>query len=169
MGLHGTFRGALAGGFGLGGLRLRGGNLVRELLLAGPGCIVRRHRSHLGLLGPSGPATLANPRGAADPVAEVVELRAADVAAGGHLDALDLRRVQGERPLHAYAEGLLAHRERLAHTGALALDHDALEDLRAASLSLDHLEVDADAVARLESGDATQLSALNAVDESGHE
>src|SRR5215216_1878397 len=83
-------------------------------------------------------AALAHAGALADPAAQVVELGAADVTAGGDLDALDLRRVHGERPLHADAEGLLADREGLAHPLALALDDDALEDLRPATRALDH-------------------------------
>jgi hypothetical protein len=79
-------------------------------------------------------------------------LARAHVAARGDLDPLDLRRVQRERPLDADAEGLLAHGEGLARAVALALDHDALEDLRAAARALDHLEVDAQAVAGVELG-----------------
>ena len=86
--------------------------------------------------------------GPAGPLAQVVELGAADVAAGGDLDALDLRRVHGERALHADAEGLLAHGERLPHAGALALDHHALEDLRPPPRALHDLEVHAHAIAR---------------------
>src|SRR4051794_24655747 len=113
-------------------------------------------------------AALADARGLADTVAQVVQLRAPDVAAGGDLDLLDLRRVHGERALHADAERLLADGERLAHAVALALDHDALEDLRAATRALDDLEVDADAIARLEPGNAAQLGALEAFDDSAH-
>ena len=113
-------------------------------------------------------AALAHAGGLADAVAEVVELRATDVTAGGDLDLLDLRRVHGERALHADAEGLLADREGLARTVALALDHHALEDLRTATRAFDDLEVDADAIARLEAGDAAQLGALKAFDDSAH-
>jgi len=49
-------------------------------------------------------------------------------------------------------ERLLAHREGLTYAGALALDDDALEDLDAAALSFDHLEVDANGIAGLELG-----------------
>ena len=38
----------------------------------------------------------------------------------------------------------------LAYPGSLALDDDAFEDLHAAALALDHLEVDTDRVAGLE-------------------
>ena len=73
-----------------------------------------------------------------------------------------------ERALHADAEGLLADREGLAHALALALDDDALEDLRAAARALDDLEVDLHAVPGLEAGDAAQLRALEAVDDGAH-
>src|SRR2546429_2096197 len=114
-------------------------------------------------------ALLANARLLADLPAQVVELRAVDVADRGHLDALDLRGVQGKRPLHADAEGLLAHREGLARAGSLAADHDALEDLRPATLPLDHLEVDADGVAGLEGRQiVTQLTPLECLDQAIH-
>jgi hypothetical protein len=62
--------------------------------------------------------------------------------------------MQRERALHADPEGLLAHREGLAHTVALALDHDPLEHLGAPPRALHDLEVDAHAIARLEDGHA---------------
>ena len=77
--------------------------------------------------------------------------------------------MERERPLDPDAEGLLAHRERLARAGALPLDDDALEDLHAPALSLDDLEVDAHGVPRLELGDAlAQLSALECLDDLAH-
>ena len=80
-----------------------------------------------------------------------------------------MRSILGEcdrkRPLHPYAEGLLADRERLAQPAPLALDHHALEDLGAAPRALDHLEVHPHAVTGLEGRDAAQLSALDAVDD----
>src|SRR5215475_3179755 len=81
---------------------------------------------------------------------QVVELGAAHVTDLHDLDALDLGRVQRERPLDADAERLLADRERLAHAGALALDDDALEDLEPRPGALDHAKVHADAVSGLE-------------------
>jgi hypothetical protein len=68
--------------------------------------------------------------------------------------------VERERPLDTDAERLLADRERLTHARALALDDDALEDLDAAALSLDHLEVDANRVAGLELGQVRPQLAL---------
>ena len=119
------------------------------------------------LLGP-GVAALADAGALADPAAQVVELCAPHVTAGRDLDPLDLRRVHGERALHADAEGLLADREGLAHALALALDDHALEHLGPAARALDDLEVDADAIARLELGDAAQLGALESVDDRAH-
>jgi hypothetical protein len=58
--------------------------------------------------------------------------------------------VEWECALDADPERLLADGERLPHARALALDDDALEDLDAAALSFDHLEVDAHGVAGLE-------------------
>ncbi len=70
--------------------------------------------------------------------------------------------MQGERPLDPDAEGLLPHGEGLARTRALALEDDALEDLDPGPLALDHLEVDADGVPRLELGDVRpHLGALD--------
>jgi hypothetical protein len=51
---------------------------------------------------------------------------------------------------------------------SLALDHHALEDLRTTTRALDDLEVDTDAIARLEAGDAAQLGALKGFDDSAH-
>src|SRR5712691_8713681 len=93
-------------------------------------------------------------------LAQVVQLRAAHVADLHDLDALDLRRVERERALDADAERLLPHRERLADTGALALDDGAFDDA----------EVDADAVARLEPRQAlAQLALLDCLDGVHHE
>src|SRR5437588_6103953 len=70
----------------------------------------------------------------ADLVAQVVELRPADVADARHVDLLDARRVHGERSLDEHlVEGLLAHGEGLADALALPLDADALEHLDTAA------------------------------------
>src|SRR5918999_5394796 len=143
---------------------------VEDEARAGPGLWSRSCGNH-GL--PHAEAALlpqlANARLLADLLAQVVELRAVDVADRSHVDLLDLRRVQRERPLDADAEGVLAHRERLAHAGTLALDHDALEHLRAPTLALDHLEVDAHRVPGLELGDpVAQLLALECLDDLAH-
>jgi hypothetical protein len=86
----------------------------------------------------------------------------------GALDLLDLRRVHGERALHTHAEALLAHGEGLAGRRALALDDRAFEDLHAAALALDDLEVHAHGVARTELRDVVaDLHPLQALD-NGH-
>src|SRR5262249_3510221 len=99
-----------------------------------------------------GLAQLADAGLLADLAAEVVELRPVDVADRGDVDLVDLRRVERERALDADAEGVLPNRERLAGAGALALDHDPLEDLDPLAVALDHPEVHADGVPRLEPG-----------------
>src|ERR687893_2945305 len=76
--------------------------------------------------------------------------------------------MHGERALHADAEGLLANGEGLADPLALALDHNAFEDLGTTAGALDDLEVDADAIAGLEGGDAAELRALQGVDYGAH-
>ncbi len=98
----------------------------------------------------TGVALLADTRGLADALFEVVQLGAAHVTASSDLDLLDLRRVQRESTADANTERLLANREGLAHAVALALDDDALEHLRTAAVALDDLEVHADAVSGLE-------------------
>ena len=113
-------------------------------------------------------ALLADARLLADAAAEVVELRAVHVADRLDLDLLDLRRVERERPLDPDAERLLADGERLAGARALALDDDALEDLDTAPRALDHLEMDANRVARLEPGHLAQLGALDRFDDVAH-
>ena len=52
--------------------------------------------------------------------------------------------------------------------GALALDHDPLEDLDALAAALDHAEMDAHGVARLEPRDFAQLAALDVLDDGAH-
>ena len=115
------------------------------------------------------PAPLGNAGALAHLVAQVVELRPPDVAAGGHLELLDLGRVQRERPLDADAEGLLAHCEGLARAAALALDHDPLEDLGAAAGPLDDLEVHAHAVTGGKSRPLLEGSLLEVFDDCAHE
>src|SRR3954452_24764711 len=112
---------------------------------------------------------LADARPLADASTEVVELRAVHVADRHALDLVDLRRVHRERPLYADAERLLAHGEHLPHARALALDHDALEDLDATPFALDHLEVDTHGVPRLELRDSVaQLRAFEFLDDLAH-
>src|SRR5215471_11775669 len=123
----------------------------------------------VGLLRTTLLTNLADARFLADAVAKVIELGAVDVADRLDVDLLDLRRVQRERALDSDAGRLLAHRERLAHSGALALDHDPFEHLDPLPVALDHLEVDGDRVAGLEAGDVrAQLTLLEALDDRAH-
>src|SRR3954454_21026736 len=178
-GVVGALGGGRRGGVRPGGLveRLRVDRLARHLGVRRRGGLGRRIVQQprladlLRLPAPlrrPGVAALAPAGALADATAQLVELAPPHVAAGGDLDALDLGRVQRERALHADAEGLLAHGEGLADALALALDDDALEDLGAAARALDDLEVDLEAVARLEAGDAAQLRALEGVDDGAH-
>src|SRR6202042_2219268 len=93
---------------------------------------------------------------------------ATDVTASGDLNVLDLRRVQRERALNANAERLLADGEGLTRAVTLALDHHALKDLGAATSALDHLKVDAQAVASVELWNSAELCSLQALDDGAH-
>src|SRR6478735_4822828 len=79
-------------------------------------------------------------------VAQVVQLRAADVATGDDLDVVDHRAVHREGALHAHLEADLADREGLAHAVALAADDDALEDLDTGAGALRDVDVHLDVV-----------------------
>jgi hypothetical protein len=57
--------------------------------------------------------------------------------------------MQREGALDANAKRLLAHGEGLARARALPPQDDSLEDLGAAATALDDLEVNADAIARI--------------------
>src|SRR5262249_6330527 len=115
-------------------------------------------------------APLADARLLADLLAKVVELGAVDIADGGDVDLLDLRRVEREGPLDAHAERLLPDGGGLARAGALPADDDALEDGSAAALSLDDREVDAHGVPRLERRQiVTQLTLLECLDDAIHQ
>src|SRR4051812_27270923 len=113
-------------------------------------------------------AQLAHAGLLADLAAQVVELRAVDVADRGDVDLVDLRRVQRERALDADAEGVLAHGEGLADAAPLPFDDDPLEDLDPLAVALDHLEMNADGIARLEAGHVAQLAALEVLDDRAH-
>src|SRR5436190_19399695 len=77
--------------------------------------------------------------------------------------------MERERALHPDAEGLLPDGESLASPGALALEDDALEDLDPGALALDHLEMDAHGVPRLELRDVRpHLGALDCLDDLAH-
>jgi len=89
---------------------------------------------------------------AAKAVAQVVELCAANLAGALHLDLGNLRRVQRERSLDAFAADQATNGEHLAHAFALAGDDDAGEDLHALFFAFENLLVDFDGVADFELG-----------------
>src|SRR5690606_28558330 len=83
-------------------------------------------------------------------VAQVVELRPADVAAADDLGRVDGGAVDRERPLNADAVAGLADGEGLAGAAALAPDHHALEDLDLGPVALGDAHVHLERVARTE-------------------
>src|SRR4051794_20103091 len=70
-------------------------------------------------------------------LAEVVELRPADVAASDDLDAIQRRAVDRVGPLDADTEAHLPYGECLAQPGTMASDDHALEDLDTGPVTLD--------------------------------
>src|SRR5205085_10085535 len=84
---------------------------------------------------------------------QIIELRAADGAAAHDLDRIDVRRIKREDALDALAEADLADGEAAAHAAVGAGDADAFEILDAGALAFDHLDADAERVARAEFGD----------------
>src|SRR5947199_7562615 len=69
-------------------------------------------------------------------LAHVVELGPADLGLLHHLHLLDRPGVQGADPLHAVAEGVLAHGHGGPGARALEPDAQALEDMHALALGL---------------------------------
>src|SRR4029079_10638040 len=102
-------------------------------------------------------AALGDARGLTGASAQIVELGPADVAAAHDLDLVDDRRIEREDALDALAEADLADGE--AGTNALvgAGDAHALERLHAGAVAFDHLDADAERVARAEFGDGLVL------------
>src|SRR5690348_14108922 len=84
--------------------------------------------------------------GLPDAIAQVVELRPADVAPGEDLDLVDDRRVHREGALDADPVGELADGEGLVDPTTLATDDHALEHLDALLVALDHAHVDLEGV-----------------------
>src|SRR5262245_58827385 len=93
---------------------------------------------------------LADPCGFPGTLAQVVELRAADVALALHLDRGDQRRVRLERALDALPARHLPYDERRVKAAVALRDDHALVGLDALALAFNHAHVDDDRVARSE-------------------
>src|SRR5690606_26833999 len=85
-------------------------------------------------------------------LAQVVQLRAADLALGEDLDLVDHRAVDREGARDPDAEAELADGEGLADARAVAADDDALEDLDTRAGAFLNAHVHADGVAGTEVG-----------------
>src|SRR5258706_7878307 len=83
-------------------------------------------------------------------VAQVIQFRAAHLAAAHHLDRIDHRRHHRKDAFHAFAVGNLAHGKTLVEPGAGAADANTFIGLHARAIAFDHLDVDDHGVARSE-------------------
>src|SRR6202047_808084 len=97
---------------------------------------------------------LGDTRRLAAPVAQIIELSTAHLAAPQHLDRFDIRRKHWENALDALAIGNFAYREALVDPAAVAGDADAFIGLHAGPLAFRHLDVYDDSVARLKRRDS---------------
>ena len=143
--------------------RLGRGRLARRRLAGAPGQAAGRRGSAPAMLRSA--RLLAYASRLADLTAQVVQLGSVTSPTAATSIFVDLRRMQGECPLHAHPERLLTYRERLAHARALAGDADAFEDLNTLALALDHLEMHAHGVPGFEPGQLTQLPAFDIGDD----
>src|SRR5258706_1767920 len=83
-------------------------------------------------------------------VAQVIQFRAAHLAAAHRLDRIDHRRHHWKDAFHAFAVRNLAHGKTLVEPGARAADANAFIGLHARAIAFDHLDVDDHGVARSE-------------------
>jgi len=88
--------------------------------------------------------------GLADLVAQIVELRAANLSTTHGLDLDDLRRMDGECALHADTEGDLAHGEGLTVARTMTTDDHTLEYLDPLAVTFYDAIVDLDVVANVQ-------------------
>jgi hypothetical protein len=93
---------------------------------------------------------IADARGFAGEITQVEESCAADDALRDDLDLFDARRMAQEHALDADVERNFSHGKRAAGPGAMALEHDALENLDAVLFAFDDAIVDANGVANAE-------------------
>src|SRR5207342_3155333 len=97
-------------------------------------------------------AALADLRGLAATVTQVIELGSPDRASADDLDLLNDWGVKGEGALNADAVADLANGERLADATAGSTDHHPLEDLHAGLVALNDSDVNLQGVAGTELG-----------------
>src|SRR3954468_1025085 len=117
-------------------------------------------RRSLGGVELAGVAALGDTGRFAGASAQIIKLGAADRAAADDLDRLDVRRIKREDALDALAEADLADREGAAEAAIGPRDADAFEILDAGALAFDHLDADAEGIARAEFGDGLGLAEL---------
>src|SRR5690606_22032675 len=92
--------------------------------------------------------------------AQVIELRPADDAAADQRDAVDVRGIEREDPLHAFAERNLADGEVAAHAAVRPGNAHAFEILHTSALAFDHANADTHGVAGAEIGDILAFGKL---------
>src|SRR3990172_8320806 len=138
------------GGFSLFGLLL---HFLRQLL---PGLQHLACQLLQAVAGAGADAGLLSPA-----PAEVIEVRPADPPPPHDLDALQPRRVQQERPLHADAVGDAAYREVGVDAASPLADDHALERLHALPFSLHDTGHDAHRIAGAEVGNLRVLLEWN--------
>ena len=108
--------------------------------------------------------TLADLRGFAAAVTQVVQFRSTDDAVTEHLDAADARAVVRERTLNADAVGHTADGKALADPAALDLDHDAFKVLKTLTVSFDDLHEYTDGIAEAINTDEEQYGTARMID-----
>src|SRR5205085_2258848 len=85
--------------------------------------------------------------------AQIIQLGPPNLARAHHIDMVNHLGVYREDPLHALAEADLAHRDALAHAGAVACNDGALKGLEPFLVAFLNLDVDFDGVSGPEGGD----------------
>src|SRR5690606_3212747 len=105
-------------------------------------------------------ATLRNTRAFASAAAQVIELRPADNAAADQRNAVDIRRIEREHTLHAFAERNLADGEVAAHAAVRPGNAYAFEILHAGAFALDHAHADTQGIAGAEIRDIPAFGQL---------
>ena len=102
-------------------------------------------------------------------LAQIVQLRAANLTLAGNGDAVHTGRMQRERTLDAYTVRSAANSERFAARAVTACDYDAFERLKTLTVTFNNLNLYLYSVADVELGDVrAQLSILDGTDDFIH-